>query len=843
MEDTQANTETGLPHQKKAWSQHDLLESALGEYLHVIQKNGGRWPSWKVSPASDDIHDDLVRLNTHLERLGWMGKLTQEEEWVVTVFPAPERQFPQSKTVLMFWVLSFFTITLAGDHWMSNARPSGGWFHASSLIDALLGFTLPIMLVLVAASYIQRHVSSRYGVRSGHLMPVPDFTIALYALGLFPSSWLFWPFGLLLIPTMPRMDARPWPNRASLGFTALTVPLVLGVSGVILMVAGLLMTPEYLPSSRMPLASYPPLFLSLFLDQLIGNDSYVRLLWANPWTHAGGMLMLFAWVSVLPIPTFPGGRLLIARIGLIDARSSGTQSLIMVTLLFCAYVFGVFEQFSLWFLIFALLLPLLFFFGNDLRIPLILDETEGLSEADHGRMGLLLLLVFLFLLPAAQPVLHETTWDDPMTHELKSPSFAEEQEDGTWLSTTKIQITNPSALMKPFAIAAFLENPNEGWSISWDCDGEDTYDLGGQGCGSDLLPKRTAFFWMNLTWDKATKPTMANLSYVVEMNGDYVVEAFAVRPALEIVPGTQWYDVQAGSYTHRCVDLDGSLIDSPWLNLSVSGSNLDGLQTTLVNIAGQSGLKTNLSSVPDRFCLEGLDPLVFEPQMATLTINNDTFAPLLPQKRPLTAYVPDNGWDIHGEDGFSWEALLGTGILLVEAPHCPINASIAMPVRPKGGGDWKWDMNVRTLGETPSVVGDEVLTLLVPPGKNLSRCDGTYNPYPSTVFTSVEGPELLTTWMNTTSRFWTTPWAIATNGTSLNTNMTSFTIHNPSNVSVPIRLERGGSFGDDWAHNWDGGPLAPGDTVFELTPPNAPLATMYISFESGSVVLHLASYQ
>ena len=206
MEDTQANTETGLPHQKKAWSQHDLLESALGEYLHVIQKNGGRWPSWKVSPASDDIHDDLVRLNTHLERLGWMGKLTQEEEWVVTVFPAPERQFPQSKTVLMFWVLSFFTITLAGDHWMSNARPSGGWFHASSLIDALLGFTLPIMLVLVAASYIQRHVSSRYGVRSGHLMPVPDFTIALYALGLFPSSWLFWPFGLLMIPTMPRMD-------------------------------------------------------------------------------------------------------------------------------------------------------------------------------------------------------------------------------------------------------------------------------------------------------------------------------------------------------------------------------------------------------------------------------------------------------------------------------------------------------------------------------------------------------------------------------------------------------------------------------------------------------------
>jgi hypothetical protein len=31
-------------------------------------------------------------------------------------------------------------------------------------------------------------------------------------------------------------------------------------------------------------------------------------------------------------------------------------------MLFCAYVFGVFSSFSLWYLVFALLLPLLFFF-------------------------------------------------------------------------------------------------------------------------------------------------------------------------------------------------------------------------------------------------------------------------------------------------------------------------------------------------------------------------------------------------------------------------------------------------------------------------------------------------
>ena len=200
------------------------------------------------------------RLNSHLEKLGWMAKLTKDERWVLTVFPAPERQFPRSNTMLLFWVLSLLTLTLAGDHWMSNARPTEGWFHSSAFLDALLGYTLPILVVLFASSLVQRTVARRYGVRSGHLMPVPDFTIALYALGLFPSNWMFWPFGLLLIPTMPRMDARPWPDRASLGYTALTVPLVLGGAGAVLMIAGMSMTPEYLASAGMPLVSAPPLF-------------------------------------------------------------------------------------------------------------------------------------------------------------------------------------------------------------------------------------------------------------------------------------------------------------------------------------------------------------------------------------------------------------------------------------------------------------------------------------------------------------------------------------------------------------------------------------------------------
>ncbi len=836
--------ESGLPHHKKPWSQHDLLASTLSEYVDVLQQNGGRWPSWTVSSPTDDIHQDLIRLNGHLDRLGWMGKLTKDEPWVITVFPRPERQFPRFNTVLVFWLLSLLTLTLAGDHWMSKARPDAGWFHGSPFVDALLGYTLPVLLVLALASQVQRNVAARYGVRSGHLMPVPDFTIALYALGLFPSSWLFWPFGVLLIPTMPRMDARPWPHRASLGFAALSVPLVLGVSGAVMMLAGLTMTPEYLASSAMPLVSNPPLFISLFATQFAGDDAFVRLLWAHPWVHAGGMLMLFAWISILPIPTFPGGRLLIARMGLLDGRSSSTQSLILVTMLFCAYIFGVFEQFSLWYLVFALLLPLLFFFGTDLRIPLILDETTGLSEQDHGRMGFLLLLVGVLLLPAAQPVLHESRWDDPLTHELTDPVAATLQENGTWHSSTEVRLTNPSALSKPYAIGAFLEHPGQGWTVSWDCDGESTYSLDGDGCGADLLPQRTAFFWMNLTWDGPSQPTRANLSYVVSMNGGYEVVPAAVRPALEVVPDTSWYDVEVGAFVHRCLALTGDLIDSDSLNISVGEGIGSSVQTQLVALVDGDGLNTTVDEVPDRVCLEGLDPLVFDASMASITLNNDTFTPVLPPRRPLVAHVPEDGWLIQAEDGLSWEALLGEGgILSMEADHCPINASMSTPARPLGPSPWIWDLQVRSSGDIPMVEEEQNLTLRVPPGANMTLCKPGFNPYPALSFVAEDGPELLVSWMGSTSRFWTTPWAIASDGTVLNNGMTSFTLHNPTNSSVPFRLDRGGSFDDDWEHNWDGNSLSPGDTVFELTPPNAPLATMWLSFEAGSVVLHLSSYQ
>lgn len=114
--DESPTAEDSLPHHKRAWSQHDLLESILSTYVHIQSENGGRWPSWCVMPVGEkDIHEELIGINQHLERLGWMAKLTREDDWVLTVFPAPERQFPRINSVFLFWALSVLTLTLAGD--------------------------------------------------------------------------------------------------------------------------------------------------------------------------------------------------------------------------------------------------------------------------------------------------------------------------------------------------------------------------------------------------------------------------------------------------------------------------------------------------------------------------------------------------------------------------------------------------------------------------------------------------------------------------------------------------------------------------------------------------------
>ena len=831
-----------LPHQQQAWNQVELLSNIIGRYVHVLHSHSSSWPSWNVAPKDDeDIHEVNAVINGHLSRLGWLSKLTRAKDgWAMTVLPLPERQFPRKSGLVLFWVLSALTLTLASDVWMRPVRPSDGWFSSSTFVDAFVGYAGPVLIVLAIATTVHWAVARRYGVRAGTLMPVPDLTIALFAIGLFPHGWLLWPFGMLLIPSLPRMDARPWPDRASLGYTALSVPLVMATGGMMLFFLGIVQTPEYIASSSAPLLTQPPVLLSLISVELIQPDALTRLAWAHPWVHAGGFLMLMAWISLLPIPTFPGGRLLVARMGLFDARSSSTQSLLFVTALVFAYVFGVFSTFSLWYLVLALVLPLLFFFGNNLGSPIILDETKGLTEPQHRQLGLLLLVVFLFLLPAQQPVAHGDRWDDPMTVTVESPPLAEMLENGTWVARSELRVTNPSYLAQPFAIDLRHEQHQVPWQAVWDCDGLDSWALDGEdGCGDVLLPGRTAIFWVNHTWSAPNMPTRSNFTYVVELGGVVSLHEHSVMPSLEVVPSDHWYDIEAVP-PQRCVDLNGVLTASDELNVSIAGVVLPELTLEAVQLV-DGGLNQSFSEVVDRVCMSGVDPVVLEAALPTLRLNNDTFDVLKPMsERHLQAFVPEGGWLLNASTT-AWGGLLDQGGVLQRGDICAINTTMSNPPSPTAG-PWIWDTNVRAAGHMPSIEPGQPLRLTIDEGTNMSVCSDQFSPYPRLKFEVTQGPEMFVDWMNTTTRFPTQPWALASNGTLLNEGMGTLSLINPSNSSIPFRLSREGGFGDEWSHNWDGADLVSGTTTLSLVPPSSPLATMWMTFESNSFILHLATY-
>ena len=171
-----------MPVHRSEWKQHDLLSNILGRSFHVAANmSGGVLPTWVVSPKEDkEIDDCLKEANAHLKKLGWAAKLSQTDEWVVQLFPIPERQFPSFNLTFMMWTFSALTLTLAGAYWMEGSRPSGGWFSDSSLLDAILGYTLPVLLSLFIASHLQKGIASHFNHRVGHITPIPEPTISLW---------------------------------------------------------------------------------------------------------------------------------------------------------------------------------------------------------------------------------------------------------------------------------------------------------------------------------------------------------------------------------------------------------------------------------------------------------------------------------------------------------------------------------------------------------------------------------------------------------------------------------------------------------------------------------------
>ena len=802
---------------KDAWNQKDLLEGIVRRYVTVRSHVGGLWPTWEI--ASDQLDEKFIELNAYLERLGWMVRLRRGDVIQLTTLPLPHRQFPGSRIHVYMWTASIITLLLSAVRWMDSGRPSGGWFTDSVYLDGLFGFVLPILGTLLLASYVQTRISAKYGVRSGHILPIPDPSVLLWLFSGLSTSYFIWPFGIFFIPTLPRMDARPWPDRASLAWTSVSVPIVMLISGFVFWTLGLLFTADAYALASEPYRANPP-----FLIELISSGFDVSfsntLDWGHPFFFAASFLTLVGWLLMLPIPTFPGGRLLVARMGLGEARSTGTQILMFMLLITAAFfIFDAFNGFTIWIPVLSVLIPLLMFMGGDPRIPVIMDGDRPLSEDNHRRLGIVLFVAILFAIPAQFPVEPVERWDADATYTITVDEFAELTD--SWNASITIELSNPSMQHRSYSVSGMIVGTSL-WSSNLSC--------GNDHCEGMLQPGESLAIEFEMMHENLSyQPT--SIEYVASIvfdDSDAYVETGTIHPLLDASVGAEWRHVRTDDNVLACIDL--YVKDDFTANISFP--DLDDEWLPFLWLDGEAGLSKDLSSQDTVVCLNGVDqalPLHVQSLITSVDIGNLSFIVGFDATWPHIVSSSEQGWLI--DKTHQWGAPFNQGGTLYQenASSCPDTEFLKAPPQ-SGNNNWSWDLSIRPKHRIPSVEGNESLHLKLP-SDTFVYCN--QEDAIGTKFIVQVGPDLILHQDNQTLRLWDGPM-------TANVSILEIALYNSNEGDVVLRHD---SFGNV---AWDVATLpnllSSGWNNFTLDVPESMFNTYQFTHQDGAILVTFGAY-
>ncbi len=774
---------------KESWSHRELIQRILSRYCYVLEDIGGRSPAYVVSEKEDeDMHEVLESINNHLKPLGYNARLYPDEPWIVQVIADPVRQWPSPRFVLTMWVLSLLTTVYAGERWMSDARPSGGWFVENTSLDAFIGYTLPLFTVLLLASFLQKWIASKHGVNLPHLFPIPG------------PAMIWWPFGILGFASLPRSDARLWPDRSSLGKTSLSSPIFMIISGMGLCLLGLKLTPDVVPLSSSPLTIELPLLVNLIGISMEGETLMIlKTAWAHPFTRVGLTLSFVGWVSLLPIPTFPGGRILIARMGIPEARSGSTQVMLLLVVLLFAFMFGAFSAWGIWVPIVAICASLLITKGSDPRLPIVLDDFKGLPESDHRRIGIILFMAFMFALPAQIPFAESEDWDDDISWSIDDSSVI---EDGLFIQV--IEVSNPSLSV-------------HSWDISLEKGAYGDYYLSGIDCGSgresvdftcegDIDPRDTIELEFTFQWNESWNITAVDFIWRI---GDEFIE-YHVEPDQDIYPVGLWQFKGDIDDPKSCIELN--VKKSQTINLSI------GTQYTTWDDVDDEG-NASFSKGTSEICLNGLSGddmswLNVEP----FYLGNVSY--VADYNAEIIVAIPAEGVLLSNE-----ELLFSQSVLALN--HEGDCLSIGNPSPPKNN---TWNMSIYPIHTNKYENSNESIRLYAPAGGIISDCINQNNPIQYNV---VRGPSLIIGDNESRSQNWIGSVDFINN---------ELVIENPGSEDVPLNIEFDGN-GPQWDVSTNIILLAGQTTTVSATAPESGVSFSWLELNDEEVILHLVNHE
>lgn len=780
---------------KKSWSKRETLHRILSRHCHVLEDIGGRTPTFVVSEKeNENMHEVLEEINHHLSKLGFSARLYPDEPWILQLIPDPIRQWPSPRFVVVMWLLSLFSTMFAGEKWLSSGRPDGGWFVSNASLDALIGYTIPLFLVIIVASFTQKAIAARKGVHLPHLFPIPG------------PAMIWWPFGIIGFASLPRSDARLWPDRSSLGNSAISAPLIMILTGMVLALVGLHLTPEIVPLSVTPLAVELPLLINL-----IGLSSEGELMmilktsWAHPFTRVGMTLTFVGWVSLLPIPTFPGGRVLIARMGIPEARSGSTQVMLLLVVLLFAFLFGAFSQWSIWVLVVALCASLLITKGSDPRLPIVLDDFKGLPESDHRRIGILLFMAFMLALPAQVPFYEDEMWDDELVWSIGEDKLVIEDN---WFNQTMI-VSNPSLIVQEWVIS-FIDDGSNSFNLSEiDCKtGTKTSDSTCEGTVNPLEDVKIKF---NFLWLEQWNASSFEMTWEVN---DKITKNTVV-PDQSVYPVGDWEFNGDLDDPKSCITIKSSNSEPILPSQAPVYSNWDN-----VNSQGNISIDSNNPEV----CLDGIsgDDMNWLEDYEFRLDNVSFMAGYSAQKY---VSIPDEGVVLNNED-----LMFSQSILSLELDgDCTGLGMPALPLNSENGSKL-WNMSIFPTGINNYSNSNDSITLIVPEGAIISDCKSLY--YPE-IYTVSRGPSLIVGSGDDRTQHWIGSVEFIEN---------VLTIENPSDEDIQLNIEFDGN-GPQWNVSNNIILTAGQITNISAIAPESGVSFSWLELNDEEVTLHLVNHE
>ena len=535
--------------QKNRWTQRQLLKNILARYFDIIDDAGGIWPSWLVKlEDSEDPHLALENLNHHLDKLDWMAKLTIDKPFCVRIYPKPTGIFNLSnKYKNIMWIISALSVWAMGTYWIYNLGGYDNYLDTNLLSRSLIMYTLPLIAGLWFASKVQTLLSRGMDMRVGGILPI-----------LIPIPLPSWPFGIAAIPSHPRMEAIPWPDRKRLGVISIIAPLILILIGFLYLIIGLFLTQIEAPEfTSEPTKINLPFFTEILSIFIIG-ESKANLLtnWIHPIGLAGMFLLTTGWICMLPFPTLPGGRALVAIMGSKSAKSSSTQIWLFFILFLIGMFYSIFEGSSFWTFVVIAGIMLVFFHGSDERIPMLLNDIKPLKEETKSKLSIVLILSLLMALPAEYPLEQVENWDSKLVPEWEE-SYTLEVESEFEIA---LNIYNPSLKNLEWGIDLWPESKHiDDWNLTLNCPDKENTKTEFRCDSISISPYSRKIVYLN-----GFLPNIENLSSIIEIKigfkqmGDVEFSKITLIPKTSIIPTKShwnWNGEYSSPVPELCVNL------------------------------------------------------------------------------------------------------------------------------------------------------------------------------------------------------------------------------------------------------------------------------------------------